>query len=343
MDFGHILDIILIVVKVWVVTVIIFTLPLPLTWIERKVAGHLQVRLGPFSVGPHGLLQPFADMVKMFVKEDTIPIGADKWLFRMAPIIAMVPLFAVFVVIPFGDDLTIPFLERKFTMYISDMNVGVIYVLAVSGLAVYGIIFAGWASNSKYALLGGLRAGAQMISYEVAMTFAAVGVVMITGSMSLVDIVQHQNHGIFSWNIFYIPAGPIWFVIFLIAGLAEINRIPFDMPEDEGSLASGYTVEFSGMRFAFLALAEYVAMVGVSVLAVVFFFGGWTEPFTIGLPPILWFLAKVSCFIYFFMWLRFTIPRYRFDQLMTIGWKILIPVALANLLLTGILKIYVFG
>jgi len=339
LDMSYIIEVVLIFVKLFVIANILFLLPLPLTWIERKVAGHIHVRLGPFRVGPHGLLQPFADMIKMFLKEDVIPTGADKWVFRIAPIMAMVPVFAVFVVVPFGDDITIPFIDRTLTLYVSDMNVGVLYVLAVSGLAVYGMIFGGWASNSKYALMGGLRSSAQMISYEVAMTFAVVGVVMITNTLSLVEIVKSQNAGILSWNFFYLPVGPVWFLIFLISGLAEINRIPFDLPEDEGSLAAGYFVEYSGMRFAFFALAEYVAMVSISVLAVVFFFGGWTEPFPIGLPPVVWFIGKVAVFIYFFMWVRFTLPRYRFDQLMTIGWKVLIPVSLATLLVTGLMRI----
>jgi len=340
-DIATLLEVLLIVVKVGVVTMILFGLPLPLTWLERKVAGHIQVRLGPWRVGPHGLLQPFADMIKLLFKEDIVPYKADKVLFNLAPLISMIPAFAVFVAIPFGDSVTIPFINKEVTLYISDMNVGILYILAISGLSIYGLILGGWASNSKYALLGGLRSSAQMISYEVAMTFAAVGVVMMTNSLSLVEMVKAQSGSFLSWNIFYLPVGPVWFVIFLIAGLAEINRIPFDLTEDEGTLAAGFHTEYSGMKFAFFMLAEYVAMVTVSVLAVVMFFGGWNAPLEVPvpIPPIFWLVAKVAAFIYFFMWIRFTLPRYRYDQLMTIGWKILIPIALVNLLVTGFMRI----
>ena len=340
-DIATLLEVLLIVVKVGVVTMILFGLPLPLTWLERKVAGHIQVRLGPWRVGPHGLLQPFADMIKLLFKEDIVPYKADKILFNLAPLISMIPAFAVFVAIPFGDSVTIPFINKEVTLYISDMNVGILYILAIGGLSIYGLILGGWASNSKYALLGGLRSSAQMISYEVAMTFAAVGVVMMTNSLSLVEMVKAQSGSFLSWNIFYLPVGPVWFVIFLIAGLAEINRIPFDLTEDEGTLAAGFHTEYSGMKFAFFMLAEYVAMVTVSVLAVVMFFGGWNAPLQVPvpIPPIFWLVAKVAAFIYFFMWIRFTLPRYRYDQLMTIGWKILIPIALVNLLVTGFMRI----
>lgn len=338
-DTALLLEVVILCVKVYVVGMTLFSMPLILTWIERKVAGHMQVRLGPMRVGPHGLLQAVADMVKMIFKEDIIPDRADKWLFRIAPFIMMVPIFAIFVAVPFGPAFNLPFVDREITLWISDMNVGVIYVLAISGIAIYGIIFAGWASNSKYALIGGMRAAAQMISYEVAMTFAAVGVVMMSGSLSLVDIVNSQSGGFWNWNVFYLPVGTIWFFIFLIASLAEMNRIPFDLPEDEGTLASGYHTEYSGMRFAYFMLAEYISMIAIASLTVVFFFGGWDDPFRLGIPPILWFIGKVMFFIYIFMWIRFTLPRYRYDQLMTIGWKILIPISLINVLVTGFMKI----
>ncbi|MBI5598170.1 MAG: NADH-quinone oxidoreductase subunit NuoH [Deltaproteobacteria bacterium] len=338
--FETTVEVIIICIKVGVAGMVLFSLPIPLTWVERKVAGHIQVRLGPFRVGPHGILQPVADMVKMLLKEDVIPTKADKWLFMLAPIMTMVPAFAVFVAIPVGDKFTLPFIGKDITLYMSDMNVAVVYILAVSGLSIYGIIFGGWASNSKYAVMGGLRSAAQMISYEVAMSFAAVGVVMLSNSLSLVEIVKSQSGGLFHWNFLYLPVGPVWFMIFFIAGLAEVNRIPFDLPEDEGSLAAGYHVEYSGMRFAFFMLAEYIAMVTISVLAVIFFLGGWDDPTgVIPLPPILWFVGKVAAFIYLFMWIRFTLPRYRYDQLMTIGWKILIPVSLVCVLVTGLMRI----
>lgn len=340
-ELATIIEVLLIIIKAFIVTMVLFGLPLPLTWVERKVAGHIHVRLGPFRVGPHGLLQPFADMIKLLMKEDIVPAKADKFLFKIAPVLAMVPAFAVFAAIPVGDSFTIPYINKEITLYLADMNVGIIYILAISGLGVYGIIFGGWASNSKYALLGGLRSSAQMISYEIAVSFAAIGVVMMANSLSLVDIVNAQAKGLLSWNFFYLPVGPVWFAIFLIASIAEINRIPFDLPEDEGSLASGFHTEYSGMMFAFFMLAEYVAMVTVSVLSVILFFGGWHAPIDIGLPipHIFWFVGKVALFIYFFMWLRFTLPRYRYDQLMTIGWKILIPVSIVTLIVTGFMRI----
>lgn len=340
-DTATILAVVLIAVKVVVVTMILFGLPLPLTWLERKVAGHIQVRLGPWRVGPHGLLQPFADMIKLLMKEDIVPDRADKFLFTVAPLLAMVPAFAVFVAIPFGDHITIPVINKDVSLYISDMNVGILYILAISGLGIYGVILGGWASNSKYSLIGGLRSSAQMISYEISISFAAIGVVMLSNSLSLVDIVKSQGGSIFNWNFLYLPVGPIWCAIFIIGSLAEINRIPFDLPEDEGTLGAGFHTEYSGMKFALFMLAEYVAMVSVSVLTVILFFGGWNSPIPlpIPIPPIFWFVAKVVFFIYFFMWVRFTLPRYRYDQLMTIGWKILIPVSLVTILITGFMRI----
>lgn len=351
-ELGLIIQVILILVKVYVVGMILYMLPLPLTWIERKVAGRIQVRLGPYRVGPRGLLQPFADTVKLLTKEDIIPDKADRFLFKLAPLLALVPAFMVFVAIPIGGTFTIPGIDYVFKLYISDMNVGVLYVLAIGGLGIYGMIFGGWASNSKYSLLGALRSAAQMISYEVALSFAAIGVVMMSNSLSLVEIVQSQSGGFWNWNVLYLPVGPVWFAIFFIAGLAEINRIPFDLPEDEGTLGSGFHTEFSGMRFSLFMLAEYIAMVTISVLAVIFFFGGWLPPidpamFGINVPSqimsvwgIGWFIGKVMVFIYIFMWVRFTLPRYRFDQLMTIGWKILIPMSLVTILVTGLMKIF---
>lgn len=330
MDINTLIEVAIIVIKVVIVSMILFLLPIPLTWIERKVAAHIQVRLGPFRVGPHGILQPIADTIKLMFKEDIVPYKADKLLFWLAPIFAMVPAFAVYAAIPFGDKITIPVINKEFTMYIADMNVGILYVLAIGGMSVYGLILGGWASNSKYAAMGGVRSSAQMISYEIALTFSCIAVVMISNSLSLLDIVNSQK-GL--WNIVYQPLG---FVIFFIAALAEINRIPFDLPEDEGTLAAGYHVEYSAMKFSFFMLTEYVAMVTASVLAVILFFGGWNAPLFLPEVPVFWFAAKVGFFIYFFMWIRFTLPRYRYDQLMTIGWKILLPLSLLNILLTGL-------
>ncbi|RJQ63333.1 MAG: NADH-quinone oxidoreductase subunit NuoH [Desulfobacteraceae bacterium] len=322
-------------------TVLLFLLPLPLTWLERKVAGHIQGRLGPYRVGPHGVLQAFADLIKLHLKEDIVPDLADKTLFKLAPLIALIPAFTVFVAIPFGEKFTVPFIDKEITLYISDMNIGLLFILAVASCGIYGIILGGWSANSKYALLGGLRSTAQMISYEVALSFSVIGVVMMCNSLSLVEIVKRQEGGIWNWNAAYLPVGPVWFVIFLVASMAEINRIPFDLPEDEGTLAAGYHTEYSGLRFAFFMLAEYIAMFTVSILNVILFFGGWNAPFELPfhIPPIFWFFGKVALFIYFFMLVRFTLPRYRYDQLMTIGWKVLIPVALVNILVTGFLRI----
>jgi NADH-quinone oxidoreductase subunit H len=339
-DTALIIEIVLICVKVVVMTMVLFLLPIPFTWLERKVAGHIQVRLGPYRVGPHGVLQPFADLIKLHIKEDIVPARADRLLFKLAPLFSLIPAFAVFVAVPFGDKLALPWIDREVTLYISDMNVGILYVLSVASLGVYGIIIGGWASNSKYPLLGGLRSTAQMISYEVALSFAIVGVVMLSNSLSLVDIVNRQAGGLQNWNVAFLPVGPIWFAIFLIASMAEVNRIPFDLPEDEGTLAAGYHTEYSGLRFAFFMLAEYVAMFTASILGVILFWGGWHAPFDLPfVPAAVWFLGKIAVFVYLFMWVRFTLPRYRYDQLMTIGWKILIPVALANILLTGFLRI----
>ena len=277
-DTALLLEVTLIIIKVVVMTLVLFLLPLPLTWTERKVAGHIQARLGPFRVGPHGLLQPLADLIKLQFKEDIVPNRADKLIFKLAPLFSLIPAFAVFVVIPFGDNITLPLIDKEVTLYISDMNVAVLYVLAIASLGIYGVILGGWASNSKYALLGGLRSAAQMISYEVALSFAVIGVVMLSNSLSLVEIVGRQAGGILNWNIAFFPVGPLWFAIFLIASMAEINRIPFDLPEDEGTLAAGYHTEYSGLRFAFFQLAEYVAMFTMSILNVLFFWGGWHAP-----------------------------------------------------------------
>ena len=317
----------LIVVKMAVVIGVLLALPIPLTWIERKIAGNIQQRLGPMRVGWHGLLQPLADGIKLLTKEDHIPTNADRFLFTLAPIIALVPPFAVFVVIPFGDSVTI--FGTEITLYLADMNVALLFVLVVAGIEFMGVILAGWASNSKYAVLGSLRTCAQMISYEIPMGFSVIGVVMLAQSMSLVDIVEAQA-GL--WNVVYQPLG---FFVFFVAAIAEAQRIPFDLPEADGDLGAGYHTEYSGMRFSFFMISEYLILVLMSALIVIVFFGGWHGAL-IPLPGPVWFLLKVCFFIWVFMWLRFTFPRYRYDQLMTIGWKVLLPLSLANILISGI-------
>ncbi|MFQ5535430.1 MAG: NADH-quinone oxidoreductase subunit NuoH [Sphingomonadales bacterium] len=317
----------LLIGKLIAVIAVLLILPIPLTWLERKIAGHIQQRLGPMRVGWHGLLQPLADGIKLLTKEDHIPADADRSLFKLAPIIALIPPFAVFVAIPFGDSVTV--MGREVTLYLADMNVALLYVLAVAGIEVFGVILAGWASNSKYAVLGSLRTCAQMISYEIPMGFSVIGVVMLAQSMSLLDIVNAQTH---LWNVVYQPLG---FFVFFVAGLAEAQRIPFDLPEAEGDLGAGYHTEYSGMRFAFFMISEYLIVVIISALTVILFFGGWNGIW-LPLPGFMWFVLKVGFFIWVFMWFRFTFPRYRYDQLMTIGWKVLLPLSLANILVSGV-------
>ncbi len=312
------LEVGMMLLHVMIVVAVLFLMPIPFTWVERKVAGHMQQRMGPMRVGWHGVLQPIADVVKLIAKEDTIPDQADRLLFKIAPIIALVPPFAVFVAIPFADSL-----------YLSDMNVGVLYILAVGGLEIYGVIFGGWAANSKYALLGSMRTCAQLISYEIPMGFAIIGVMMLSQSMNLSDIVNAQAD---TWNIVYQPIG---FFVFFVAGLAEAQRIPFDMAEAEGDLGAGFHTEYSGMRFSYYMISEYLVMLTISVLCVILFFGGW-HGVLVPLPALLWFSLKVGFFVYVFMWIRFTFPRYRYDQLMSIGWKVLLPLSLANILVTGL-------
>lgn len=295
-----------------------------LTWLERKVIGDIQVRFGPSRVGPFGLLQPIADGIKLMFKEDVVPANADRLIFFLAPALSFVPALIVFAVIPFGPSFVI-----------TDVNVGLLYVFAAASLGVYGIVLAGWASNSKYSLLGGLRSSAQMVSYELGLGLSVLGVVMMTGSLSLVDIVEAQKGtwlGVLPrWNIFPQFLG---FVIFLISSNAELNRAPFDLPEAETELVAGFHTEYSSMKFALFFLAEYANMIAASALATTLFLGGWRGPL---LPPPIWFLLKVFGFLFLFIWLRATLPRFRYDQLMGFGWKVLLPLALANVMFTAAL------
>jgi NADH-quinone oxidoreductase subunit H len=311
--------------------------------LERKVIAWAQSRLGPMRVGPYGILQPIADAVKLMIKEDITPVRADRWVFTAAPIIAMVPALIVYAVIPFGPEVSL--FGRKVTLYITDINVGLLYIVSVASVGVYGIILAGYASNSKYPLLASLRASAQLISYEVAVTLTLVSVILVAGSLSMVSIVNAQyNAGV--WFAF---VQPIAFVIFFIGGLAETNRAPFDLPEAEQELTGGFHTEYSGMRFALFFLAEYANMIVVSSVATTLFFGGWLRPFPnvawLGfldlIPSWTWFLIKSFVFLYIFIWVRATLPRYRYDQLMRLGWKVLIPLAIANLLVTGLVKVLI--
>lgn len=303
------------------------------TYFERKVIGHMQVRMGPMRVGPHGLLQPFADGIKLFFKEDVIPANADKPVFYLAPVIFLIASLTALAVIPFYHNFVI-----------ADINIGLLFIFAMSSLGAYGIVISGWSSNSKYAFLGGLRSAAQVISYEIAMGLSLVGVMIMAGSLNLTEIVKAQEESPF--GMFVIPQ-IIGFVVFAIAAIAETNRTPFDLPEAESELVAGYFVEYSGFRFALFFLGEYIGMFIMASIAAVCFLGGWTIPkfvtnvlpFLTYVPGIVWFLLKVYAFIFFFYWIRATVPRYRYDQLMAIGWKILIPVALVNIVITGLAKI----
>jgi NADH-quinone oxidoreductase subunit H len=309
--------------------------------LERKVIAWAQSRLGPMRVGPYGILQPVADAVKLMIKEDITPVKADKWVFTAAPIISMVPALIVYAVIPFGPVVSL--FGRQVPLYITDINVGLLYVVSVASVGVYGIILAGYASNSKYPLLASLRASAQLISYEVAVTLTLVSVILVAGTLSLVGIVNAQyNAGV--WFVFL---QPLAFVIVLIGGLAETNRAPFDLPEAEQELTGGFHTEYSGMRFALFFLAEYANMIVVSSIVTTLFLGGWLPPFPhvaalhflYYIPSWAWFGIKSFFFLYLFIWIRATLPRYRYDQLMRLGWKVLIPLAIANLVVTGIVRV----
>jgi NADH-quinone oxidoreductase subunit H len=330
-----------------------------LTLLERKLIARIQVRLGPMRVGWHGLLQPIADGLKFVIKEDIVPARADKLVFTVAPMISIIPAFVVFSVIPFGPPemfegvlrwilpllLDAEGIERVVSStivtggFVTDINIAILLVLSVSSVGILGIILGGWASNSKYPLLGALRSAAQMVSYEVALGFTVLSVLLIPQTLSLVEIVQKQEQA----GVWYVFLQPVAFVLFFICGLAETNRLPFDLPEAESELVGGYHTEYSGFRFAIYFLAEYAGMITISAIAVTLFWGGWLRPFPnvawLGfldvIPSALWFLGKVFLFLYVFIWVRGTLPRFRFDQLMHYGWKVFLPLALVNLMVTA--------
>ena len=292
-----------------------------LTYAERKVIGWMQVRIGPNRVGFQGLLQPIADAVKLLMKEIIIPSGANRGLFILGPILVIAPALAAWAVIPFTD-----------TLVLADINAGLLYVLAMTSMGVYGVIIAGWASNSKYAFLGAMRSAAQIVSYEIAMGFALVGVLMAARSLNLTDIVQGQAGGLQQWYIW--PLLPL-FVVYLIAGVAETNRAPFDVAEGESEIVAGFHVEYSGMAFAVFFLAEYANMILVAALATLMFLGGWLSP--VGFLPdgIVWWLLKTGIVLFMFLWFRATFPRYRYDQIMRLGWKVFIPITLVWIVVVG--------
>jgi NADH-quinone oxidoreductase subunit H len=295
------------------------------TYLERKVIGYMQVRIGPNRVGPRGWLQPIADMFKLMFKEILIPTGANRWLFLMAPLFALAPALVAWAVVPFNP-----------TMVLADINAGLLYVLAMTSIGVYGVIIAGWASNSKYAFLGAMRLAAQVVSYEIAMGFALVGVVVAAGSLNLGQIVEAQSGSMLNW--FMVPLFPL-FIIYFISGVAETNRAPFDVAEGESEIVAGFHVEYSGMAFAVFFLAEYANMLMISVLAATLFMGGWLSPFQglpiIGEPSIFWLFLKIGFFIFLYLWFRATFPRYRYDQIMRLGWKVFIPITIVWIVVVG--------
>ncbi|WP_297484673.1 NADH-quinone oxidoreductase subunit NuoH [Ferrovum sp.] len=297
-----------------------------LTLAERKVIGYMQIRIGPNRVGPLGLLQPIADGIKLLMKEIIIPSGSSKFLFVLAPVLAIMPALAAWAVVPFTPDLVL-----------ANVDAGLLYIMAITSMGVYGVVLAGWASNSKYAFLGALRSAAQIVSYEIAMGFALVTVLMMSHSLNLVDIVKAQqgNLGLLQWN--WIPLFPM-FVIYVIAGTAETNRAPFDVAEGESEIVAGFHVEYSGMAFAIFFLAEYANMILIAALTSLMFLGGWLSPVSFLPDGILWLFAKMSFILFLFLWFRATFPRYRYDQIMRLGWKVFIPVTLIWLVIVGLLQ-----
>jgi NADH-quinone oxidoreductase subunit H len=346
------------IVKVLVAFLALLLVTLLVVWLERKVIADMQARLGPNRWGPYGILQTLADGIKLFFKEDFRPKLADRWTYALAPVAAMVPAFLAFAVVPVGDKIT--FRGREVDLVVTDLNIGILYFLAMGSIGVYGVVLAGWASGSKYPLLGSVRSTAQMISYEIALGLSLVPIALATHSLSILDIVAAQSGSV--ENVVFFDGVPvleqvanlfegfpdwyIWsqwpaFAIFLIAGIAETNRAPFDLPEAESELVAGYHTEYSGIRFAMFFLGEYIHMVVISAMAVTLFLGGWDGPvfgFASWIWPIFWFTLKTSMFVYFFIWLRATMPRLRYDRLMWLGWKRLIPASLVWIMFTAVVN-----
>lgn len=334
-------------VKIGILLGVVFTTVAYLTFMERRVSALIQDRLGPNRVGPMGLLQPLADGIKFMWKEEFIPANADRILFAIAPALILVPALLIFAVIPAGGEVTIPAFslfglqiqETTTTLQIIDLNVGILYVLGMTSIAVYGIALGGWSANNKFTLLGGIRSSAQMISYELSLGLSIVGILMLTGSLQMSQIVAAQD-GFLDWFIF---RQPLAFVIFVIAAFAENNRLPFDLVECEQELVGGYHTEYSSMRFSMFMISEYASMIAASALMATLFFGGWHMPFEDQVGPglvtlyqVAGFLLKTGFFLFVYIWVRWSLPRFRYDQLMAIGWKVLLPLALLNVVITGI-------
>ncbi len=331
------------VIKIVLVLLIILTTVANLVYAERRISAFIQNRIGPNRVGPWGLLQAPADVLKLFIKEDIVPQQANKVIHSLAPIVSITVAMTTFAVIPFGDRITL--FGQDVKLMIADVNIGVLYILAMTSMGVYGVTLSGWASNNKYSLLGGLRSSAQMISYELSMGLSVVAVIMVAGTLRLDRIVELQD-GLY-WNFWRMPIG---FITFVVASFAETNRLPFDLPEAEPELVGGYHTEYSGMKFGTFFLAEYANMITSSALIVTLFLGGWQVPFLaqLGLAPlavsiiqIAAFVIKVGCMLVFYMWIRWTIPRFRYDQLMNLGWKVMLPLALLNIAVTGAWLLFV--
>jgi NADH-quinone oxidoreductase subunit H len=328
-------------VKIVVILIAVLLIALYMSFFERKILAYMQIRLGPNRVGPGGWLQAIADALKLLSKEDVVPARAEKLVFLLAPGLVVVPALVVFSVIPFGPATTLfGLLPQAITPGLTDVNVGMLFVLGVSSVGIYGVILGGWSSNNKFSLMGGLRSAAQLISYEVPMGFSVVAVLLMANSLSLVKIVEAQKQA----GVWYVFPGIVAFFVYFVCGVAETNRNPFDLPEAESELVAGFHTEYSGMKWAFFFLAEYANMVVISSIATVLFFGGWLRPFPNVaflsfldvVPPFLWFAGKVAVFMFVYIWFRGTFPRYRFDQLMALGWKVLLPVSMANLMLIGL-------
>ena len=323
--------VIIMLVKMFVIFGAVMLTMTYITLAERKILGYMQIRPGPNRVGPWGLLQPIADGIKLFLKEDIIPDNASKVVFVIAPAMALIPAVMTIAVVPFGPAVTI--FGRSVDIYMADINIGILYIFAVSSIGVYGIVLAGWSSESKYSLLGGLRSSAQMISYELSMGFAIVGVIMLSQSLSMVTIIEAQK------GVWFIIPQFLGFAIYITAAIAELNRTPFDLPEGESELVSGYFTEYSSMKYAMFMLAEYINIITVSGIVTTLYLGGWGGPI---LPPFIWFVVKLFAVVFFMIWVRATFPRFRYDQLMTFGWKVLLPASIVNILLTAVFMT-VFG
>ena len=320
--------IILLIIKLVVVLGVLLGIAMYLVLAERKLLARLQVRLGPNRAGKFGILQPLADVIKLLTKEDTVPAEADRFIFLFASAIIALTTLLLFAVVPFGESLT--FRDRMIPLVVADLDVGLLFLFALFALGVYSVALGGWSSNSKYSLIGGLRGAAQMISYELPLVLSLVPIIMLAGSFSLVDMVKAQARYPF------ILVQPVSFLLFFFSAAAEIKRIPFDLPEAENELVAGYHTEYSGMRFGLFFLGEYISLIVLGSLVTVFFLGGWRGPF---FPPLAWFALKVLAVVFVMIWMRATLPRLRYDQLMKLGWKVLIPVALLNIVLTGMVML----